>query len=326
MSVPKIVLGAGPIGDAVDPQAKLNTPEAAQAFLDLFRKYGFKDIDTARGYSPGAPGSCEVLLGQTDFAQWAIIDTKVKSWQPRTHTKEMIAESVEESLEALKVDKVHIEYLHAPDRETPFAETCEAINEAYKAGKLEKFGLSNFSPEEVEEVVELCEKNGWVKPTVYQGQYNAIARLGEDALLPMLRKHGLSFYAYSPSGGGIFSRTVKGKDKADVKGGRFDKDQFIGRLYGSQYLKDELLDAAGRVHDEAEKDGLTGHAVALRWVLHHSALDAAHGDAMILGASSMKQLEENLEITKAGPLPKHLVELVEDVWQPAKPFAPFAHI
>ena len=97
-------------------------------------------------------------------------------------------------------------------------------------------------------------------------------------------------------------------------------------MYGSQYLKDELLDAAGRVHDEAEKDGLTGHAVALRWVLHHSALDAAHGDAMILGASSMKQLEENLEITKAGPLPKHLVELVEDVWQPAKPFAPFAHV
>ena len=94
------------------------------------------------------------------------------------------------------LSQVHIEYLHAPDRETPFAETCEAINEAYKAGKLEKFGLSNFSPEEVEEVVELCEKNGWVKPTVYQGQYNAIARLGEDALLPMLRKHGLSFYAY----------------------------------------------------------------------------------------------------------------------------------
>ena len=86
--------------------------------------------------------------------------------------------------------------MHAPDRTTPFEETCEAMNEAYTAGKFEKFGLSNFSPEEVETVVDICTKNGWVKPSVYQGHYNAVARLSEDKLLPTLRKHGLAYYAY----------------------------------------------------------------------------------------------------------------------------------
>jgi aflatoxin B1 aldehyde reductase len=70
------------------------------------------------------------------------------------------------------------------------------MNKAHKAGKFERFGISNYTAEEVEKLVEICETNGWVKPSVYQGQYNAIARLNEDDLFPILRKHGISFYAY----------------------------------------------------------------------------------------------------------------------------------
>jgi len=58
--------------------------------------------------------------------------------------------------------------LHAPDPVTPFEETAEAMNEAYKAGKFERFGISNFSAEEVERMYNICEQNGWVKPSVYQ--------------------------------------------------------------------------------------------------------------------------------------------------------------
>lgn len=42
------------------------------------------------------------------------------------------------------------------------------MNEAYKAGKFERFGISNYSARQVEELVSICEKNGWVKPSVYQ--------------------------------------------------------------------------------------------------------------------------------------------------------------
>jgi len=76
------------------------------------------------------------------------------------------------------------------------------------------------------------------------------------------------------------------------------------------------------VHAAAQKEGLTGHAVALRWVLHHSILDGKLGDAMIIGASSLAQLEENLETCKAGPLPAHLVQMVDEMGEKIRESAP----
>lgn len=195
-TTPIIVLGTAFIGDASDPQAKYTTPAQAQSFINIFKSHSHTVLDNARAYSPGAPGSSEALLGQTDFASWAIVDTKVKSFGEGSHSAAGIAESIDGSLEALKVDKVRIMYLHAPDRSTPFAETCEAMDKGFRAGKFEEFGLSNFAPEEVEEVVKICGEKGWVKPTVYQGQYNAVCRKGEEGLFPVLRKNGIRFYAY----------------------------------------------------------------------------------------------------------------------------------
>ncbi|MCJ1478363.1 hypothetical protein MMC13_007043 [Lambiella insularis] len=322
---PKIVLGCAQIGDASDPVAKYTTAGEAQAFLNLFRKYGHTDLDTARAYSPAAPGTSEPLLAQTDFKEWATMDTKIEAFGPHTLSREKVAEGMRGSLEALKMQKVHIEYLHAPDRDTPIEETCEAIDKEYRAGRFEKFGLSNFSPEEVEKCVEVCKKNGWVEPSVYQGQYNAIARLSEDELLPVLRKHGIAYYAYSPGAAGFFSGNVT-KDSANQKGGRWDTSMRLGQLYSDLYLKDELLKASKQIQTEVQQAGISGHAVALRWALHHSALKAEHGDAIILGASSLPQLEENLKICDEGPLPEHLAKAVDDVWPTAKPFAPFAHM
>jgi aflatoxin B1 aldehyde reductase len=119
----------------------------------------------------------------------------------------------------------------------------------------------------------------------------------------------------------MFSGKVT-QDYMNKEGSRWDKNTFVGQLYGGMYLKDTLIDAGKKVHDEAEKVGISGHAVALRWMLHHSALRADLGDAMVIGASSLPQLEENLEICKAGPLPAHLVKTVEDVWGPVREFAP----
>ena len=323
ITTPFVVLGCGQIGASSDPIAKFNTLEQAQAFLNTFRKYGFTHLDTARAYSPGAPGSSEPLMGQTDFASWAIVDSKAKSFTPGAHKAEVIAESIDATLEGLGIPKVHIYYLHMPDRDTPFEETCRAMNDAYQAGKFEKFGLSNFRADEVEQVYKICEEHGWVKPTVYQGQYNAIARRPEEDLLPILRKYNIAFYAYTPGAGGMFSGKIT-RDSVHKEGTRWDKNTAVGQTYASLYHKDALFDAAQKVHDAAEKAGISGHAVALRWMLHHSALKG--GDAMIIGASSLQQLQSNLETCKAGPLPAEIVKVVEDVWEPAREFAPLSHM
>jgi len=219
------------------------------------------------------------------------------------------------------VSKVQIYYLHMPDRSTPFEETCRAMNEAYQAGKFEKFGISNYRADEVDQIYKICKDNAWVLPTVYQGQYNAIARRPEEDLLPTLRKYNIAYYVYSPGAGGMLSGKVT-RDSTNLKGGRFDKDTMMGQGYAAIYHKDALFDAARKVHDAAEKAGISGHAAALRWVLHHSALKGELGDAMLISASSLNQLEENIEICKAGPLPAELVKIVEDVWGPAKESAP----
>ncbi len=57
-------------------------------------------------------------------------------------------------------------------------------------------GVSNFPPEMLCEFLEICEKKGYVKPSVYQGEYNLITRGAEQALFPILRKHGMAFIAY----------------------------------------------------------------------------------------------------------------------------------
>jgi len=213
----EVVLGTGTVGDQTDPIVKnFYTPAATQEFLSLFRKYGYTRLDTARVYSPSAPGTSEPLLGQTDFREWAKIDTKIAPY-PNLR-KNRIPVEIDKSLEDLKVSKVNIEYLHGMDRQTPFEETCEAMNAAYQAGKFEKFGLSNATAAEVEHFMQICEKNNWVKPSVYQGLYNAIARRPEEDLLPVLRKHGISFYAWSPAAGGMFSGSYSQGKKQGTRG------------------------------------------------------------------------------------------------------------
>ena len=71
-------------------------------------------------------------------------------------------------------------YLHAADRSVPFEETLGECDKMHKEGKFVRLGLSNFTAFEVAEVVMICRAKGWVRPSVYQGMYNAIS----EFLLP----------------------------------------------------------------------------------------------------------------------------------------------
>jgi aflatoxin B1 aldehyde reductase len=64
--------------------------------------------------------------------------------------------------------------------------------------------------------------------------------------------------------------------------------------------------------------GISGHAAALRWTVWHSDLQAEKGDAVIIGASTQGQLEENLNILEQGPLPDSLLHVLERVWDDVK--------
>ncbi len=67
---------------------------------------------------------------------------------------------------------------------------------------------------------------------------------------------------------------------------------------------------------------MTGHELALRWIVYHSGLDAGLGDAIVLGASRPAQLEESFQMRERGSLPDDLVIIMDDVRVAAEPSAP----
>ncbi|KAI1410441.1 Aldo/keto reductase [Hypoxylon sp. FL1857] len=299
------------VGDkSKDPIARFDTPDEVNSFLNIFAARGYNQLDTARTYSPMAPGSSEPRLAAVGAGDRFIIDTKVASSEPGSHTKEKVLKSINLSYDALKIKQINIEYLHKPDRDTPFEEACEAMDQSYKEGKFKKWGLSNYRADEVQKIIDICEEHGWVKPTAYQGQYNAVVRGGEKELFPVLRKHGIAFYAFSPAAGGIFA----GRHKNVKAGDRYDKSHYIGSIYSNFYLKPSILAAVDNAVAVAAKNGISGHAASLRWTAYHSVLKKEHDDAVIIGASSLEQLTANIDTVEAGPLPDDVVAAFENVY------------
>jgi aflatoxin B1 aldehyde reductase len=68
----------------------------------------------------------------------------------------------------------------------------------------------------------------------------------------------------------------------------------------------------------AKRHGLTEAECALRWLTHHSLLRRERGDAVIVGASSTRQLEQNLADCEKGPLPEEVVQALDAGWQQAR--------
>ncbi|KAM6506007.1 hypothetical protein FSOLCH5_014186 [Fusarium solani] len=308
----KLVLGTANVGDtSIDPMARFNTPDEVNGFINAFAARGYHQLDNARAYSPHAPGSSEPRLGAVAAGDRFVIDTKVNSLQPGTHSKANILKEIDESLEALKIKQINIEYLHMPDRATKFEEPCEAMDQAHREGKIKQWGLSNYRAEEVQAILKICEERGFAKPTVYQGQYNLIVRGGEKELFPILRKNGIAFYAYSPAAAGFFA----GNHKKVKAGGRYDKALILGGIYSQFYLKPSIMAATEKALEIASGHGISGHAAALRWTAYHSQLNKAHGDAIIIGASSPEQLESNIDMIEQGALPDDVVAALEAVYE-----------
>jgi aflatoxin B1 aldehyde reductase len=100
----------------------------------------------------------------------------------------------------------------------------------------------------------------------------------------------------------------------------------LGQVYQQIYFDPSVLELAHKVALAAEHMGIDGHAVALRWTVYHSALSTENGDAVVLGASSVEQMQKNLDAIDAGPLPEELLRLVEDVGEALKGRAALYHL
>lgn len=188
------------------------------------------------------------------------------------------------------------------------------MDKLHKAGKFNKLGLSNFTAFEVAEVVLTCKYNGWVRPSIFQAMYNAITRNIEPELVVACRRYGLDIVVYNPLAAGLFSGKIKSKDFV-IDTGRHAGNTPMGAISRGRYFRDSTFEALRIVEEAAEKTGLTLIEVAMRWLVHHSALKVKDGnDGIIIGVSSLAQLENNIDNFEKGPLPEEVVQALDQAW------------
>lgn len=290
-------------------------PENLQLVLDTLKKYGVVEIDSAELY-----GSNEADLGAVGAATkqgFAVSTKNPGGWIPGSLAA--LRAKTDASLARLGVDQVDILYIHGPDPTLQPADYAHAFDDLHKAAKFRRFGVSNYSPDQVRALHAYCQAHGLVLPTVYQGNYNAVSRRIDTTLFPLLRELGISFYAYSPIAGGFLTKSRKALEEG-TEGGRFAvTDNTINKMYRGFYVKPALLDGLAKWEELAKLQGVPQAELAYRWVYYHSALKPKeHGDFVIVGASKIDQISQTLEGLKQGPLKPEVVQGIDQVWDIVK--------
>lgn len=305
----QVVFGGGAFGN-YGPFVK---PEDVKQAFSILEKHGVSKIDSAQLY-----GQSEATLGANKAGDKFILDTKwVAGWTPGSATHDAIVATAKKSIEALGVKQVDIFYLHSPDVKTPDEETLAGVQEAYKLGLFKQFGLSNYTPEHVEKMYNLAKEKGYVLPTVYQGNYNPVARKQDTELFPTLRKLNMSFYAYSPLAGGFLTKTA---EQIAEGAGRFG--DALNGLYKKLYAKPSYIKALEKWEAVAKQENVSRAELAYRWVVYHSQLNKDLGDAIIIGARNFEQLEQTLISTRKGKLSDAALKGIDEIWEEIKHEAP----
>lgn len=277
-------------------------------FINTFFDAGYDELDTAYVYNEG---NCEKFLGEVlpSLNRSFRIATKVN---PRISGKldaDAAYKQVNESLERMRMKSVDTVFLHFPDPATPVESVLTAMADLHDQGKFKELGLSNYPAWMVADVWHICKSHGWVLPTVYEGVYNPLTRGAEQELNDCLNHYGLRFYAYNPTMGGLLTGKYKSVDEAPTDG------RFTHRPgYQGKYWKKSNFDALVVVREAVEPHGITMIEATYRWLAYHSMLDEKRGDAILIGASKLDHLVENMNAVKAGPLPEDVVKAFDRAW------------
>ena len=301
--MPRVIIGL--MGGSVSHgSSSMATSIQVAGFLNMLKGHNVQELDTARVYNSG---KSEELLGSVPAKEDFAIATKAPGFAPGSLSYEKVIANCDASLKALALTRMDLYYFHGPDRKTPLEESCQAIDELYRQGKFERFGISNFNVSEVRSIYEICKKQGYVLPSVYQGCYNPLTRAMEDELLPTLRAYNMAFYAFSPLGGSFFSKSSEDL-RNPTQGSRMSEMSQFQKMYVNE-ISLKLLEG---LTDVCKKEGVSVKEATLRWIMYHSALETH--DGVILGGSA-EQVEDNLKACESGPLPSNVATTLTGMWE-----------
>ena len=308
LTVSRAGFGTMPFGTQADEND-------CRRMFDYCMERGINFFDTANSYNGGKAETIagSVLKGRRDKV---ILASKVgfkagDGPDDQGHSRAAMRKGIEGSLRRLQTDYLDLYYLHLPDWQTPIEEVLETMDEFVRAGKVRCPASSNYAGWQVAQMICISEKRGYKPPYVSQPMYNLLARGIEQEYLAMCKAYGVSTIVYNPLAGGLL--TAKQHRDRPIAGSRFDNNP----LYLNRYWHPAYFDAVDELKRIAERAGRTIIDLSLNWLQHHT-----RADVVILGASNMQQLEQNLDAWDRGPLPQDVLAAVDQVWNNLRGITP----
>jgi aryl-alcohol dehydrogenase-like predicted oxidoreductase len=207
--------------------------------------------------------------------------------------------SIDQSLKRLGTDHVDVYIAHRDDAHTPLEETLQALDAIVRAGKARYLGVSNWSAWKIAAAMELQRANGWAPFTHVQMMYSLLGRSIEHEILPMAARYGLGFTAWSPLAGGFLSGKYTRENLSDPN----------NRLSGFDAIpfdKNKGFALVETMRDIAAAHGATVAQVAIAWVLAQPQVSS-----VLIGASRLSQLDDNLAAANIELTPAELATLSE---------------
>ena len=256
--------------------------EAAVGAIRHAYDRGINFFDTAQGYGFGAS---EQLLAKAikGYAREDVVIATKGGLRPlggpqveRDASAEWIRRGVDDSLRALATEYIDLLQVHWPDPKTPFSETAGALAELVAAGKVRHVGVSNFSPEQMEEF------SSTLPVETLQPPYHLFHRDIEATVLPYARAHDIGVLVYGPLAHGLLS----GHLRADT---RFSQDDW--RSHSPDFQGDTFARNL-RVVAELERFandelGVPVSRLAVAWALANPAVHVA-----IIGTRNAEHVDD----------------------------------
>lgn len=263
--------------------------------------HGVNFFDNAEAY---AGGEAETLMGKVIRGLGWTRDTYCISskvfWGGEKPTQKGLSrkhvfDACHAALKKFGTDYLDLYFCHRPDPSTPTEETVNAMSDLVRQGKVLYWGTSEWSAQQITEAFGIAAAAHLVPPSVEQPQYNLFHRSKmETDYVPLFKSHGLGTTIWSPLASGILT----GKYNAKMpKNTRMTLPSF-------EWLRQSIESPEGKLKIEKTKKleglakelGVSTSALAISWCLRNPNVST-----VILGASSLEQLKQNLAVSDIFP-------------------------
>jgi 1-deoxyxylulose-5-phosphate synthase len=285
--------------------------EQALPFVKRALEAGINFFDTADVYSLGAS---EEILGKAvkKFSvnrASVIIATKVcnpmsEDVNDRGLSRKHILDSIDRSLQRLKMDYVDLYQIHRWDPATPIEETMDVLNDVVKSGKARYIGASSMYAWQFASAQYTADLHGWTRFISMQNHYNLVYREEEREMIPLCLQQGVGLIPWSPMARGFFG----GNRSRDGSGetSRARSDDFARTLY----FQEGDFKVAERAWEVAREHHVSASQIALAWLLNKP-----HISAPIIGTSKMDHLDQAIAALDI-QLTQEEITRLEEYYQP----------